>query len=338
MKLFKILPPLAKVLQFAQPNNKPLHAGEIYYLWEGLTSGNVVASTAETYLMNTEDTELHLLLQGLIKGTMMNRVQPLENILKEEGFTVPPRPASKTTQGKPGEGQEVKLNGEEIISSLIAWGQVTLNQDAKAVGACTRESVQKVFTDLLFKEMKGYSLLMELGNSRHVYKAPPPAIAKDNSLNIDEVSRLWEELTARHLSVIHAETYLSNTNDQDLIKLLTRELNQIALPQLEQLETVLKEEGFTVPPRPVRRMNQGPPGQVNKIKISDNEIIGILITAGQIAIQQHVRAYTVAIRKDIRKLFEDFTSTEIEEYQKLLQLATQRHTVVNPPVVTSKRG
>jgi len=77
---------------------------------------------------------------------------------------------------------------------------------------------------------------MDLGNSRHVHKAPSPATAKDNSLNIDEVSRLWEELTARHLSVINLEIYLSNTNDQELIKLLKRALNQLAIPQLEQLE------------------------------------------------------------------------------------------------------
>lgn len=91
--------------------------------------------------MNTEDTEMHILLQGLLRGVMINRVQPLEKILKDEGFTVPPRPASKSTQGKPGEGQEVKLSDDEVIRNLITCGQVILDLDAKAVGVCTRESV-----------------------------------------------------------------------------------------------------------------------------------------------------------------------------------------------------
>lgn len=333
MNIFK------KLLPFTQPENrKPLHAGEIYYLWEGLTAGFGLVSVVETYLMSTEDSELHLLLEGLVKGTYLNRIKPLEKVLKEEGFTVPPQPSAKTMQAKPGVGQEVSLRDEEVISNLIAWGQITLDQDARAVGACTRESIRKIFIELLLDEMTVYSLIMDLGVKRQVYKAPPPATAKDNSLNMDEVSRLWEELGARHLSIINLETYLSYTKDQELMQLIKRALNEVAMPQLEQLETVLKEEGFTVPARPVRRLNQGPPGQVNKISTSDDEVIEVLTTAGQVAIAHHVRGYGAAIRDDIKKLFKNFTSTEIEEYQKLIQVAAKRHTLDNPPVVTSRRG
>lgn len=334
LKLYK----LKKLIPFAQPEaDKPLHAGEIYYLWEGLTSGYEMISVSETYLMNTEQGELHLLLQGLIKGIYLTRINPIEKFLKKEGFTVPPRPATKTSMGRPGVGQEVKLNDEEVISNLIAWSQISLSQSARAVGACTREPVQRIFIDLLFNEMTGYSLIMDLGNSRHVFEAPPPATAMEKGLNMGEVFVLWEELGGRRLSVINAETLIASTNDQELTTMLKRLLNQIALPQLVQLENKLKEEGFTVPARPVRRLNQGPPGQVNKIKLSDDEFLGVLITAAQVAITHHTRAYCVAIRKDIRNLFKDFISTEIEEYQKLLQIAKLRHTLDNPPLVTSKR-
>ncbi len=334
LKLYK----LRKLIPFAQPEaDKPLHAGEIYHLWDGLTSGYEMISVLETYLMNTEEGELHLLLKGLIKGIYLTRISPIEKILKEEGFTVPPQPATKTSMGRPGVGQEVKLNDEEILSNLIAWNQISLSQDARAVGACTREPVQKIFIDLLFNEMTGYSLIMDLGNSRHVFESPPPATARENSLNMGEVFILWEELGGRRLSVINAETFIASTDDQELIKMLKRLLDQIALPQLVQLENKLKEEGFTVPAHPVRRLNQGPPGRVNKIKLSDDEFLGVLITAAQVAIAHHTRAYSVAIRKDIRNLFKDFISTEIEEYQKLLQIAKQRHTLDNPPVVSSKR-
>ena len=339
MNLLSILQPLAKVVQIAQPkDNKPLHAGEIFYLWDGLTAGLENITVLETYLMSTEDNELMIILKGQIQVIMLNRVQKLENILKQEGFSVPPRPAPKTAQGKPGAGQDVKLSDDEIISNLLTWGGVVLKHDAEAVGACTRETVRKVFTDLLFDDMKGYSLLMELGSGRQVFKAPPPATAKDNSLNIDEVARVWDVLTTRHLNIINVETYLSNTSDQDLIKLLSRTLDKILIPQMVKLENVLKGEGFTAPPRPVRRSNQGPPGQVNRIKLNDNEIIRLMISSGQAAIYQHVNAYGTAIRKDISKLFEEFAATEIEEYQKLIQLASNRHALNNPPVVTSRRG
>ncbi|OPY58574.1 MAG: hypothetical protein A4E55_00843 [Pelotomaculum sp. PtaU1.Bin035] len=339
MKLISILPPLSKIIPFVKPEtNKPLHAGEIYFLWEGLTSGYGFVSIAETYLMNTEDSEVHLLLEALVKGTYMKRIAPLERILKEEGFTVPPRPASKVLQGKPGVGQEVKLSDEEVINNLIAWGQVTLNQNAKAVGAITRESVRKAFTNLLFDDMKGYDTIMDLAISRQSFMPPPPATAKDNSLNIDEVARLWEEIHLRHISVINLSIYLSNTKDKELIKLLRRALHEVALPQLNQLEIILKNEGFTVPTRPVDRLQQGPSGQMSKINLSDEEVLRVLMSAAQISIMYHVRAYCVAMRKDMKNLFRNITSTETEEYQKLIQLTTQRHTLDNPPVVTSRRG
>ena len=141
---------------------------------------------------------------------------------------------------------------------------------------------------------------------------PPPATAKDNSLNVDEVARLWEKIQLRHISVINLSIYLSNTKDQELIKLLKRALHEVALPQLAQIETILKKEGFTVPTRPVDRLQQGPPGQVSKIILGDEEVLGVLLSAAQIAIAYHVRAYCVSMRDDIKNLFRDFTSTEIE--------------------------
>ena len=56
-----------------QETGKPLHAGEVYHLWETLTSSYNLISLVETYLMNTEDKELHILLQSLSKGTALTR-------------------------------------------------------------------------------------------------------------------------------------------------------------------------------------------------------------------------------------------------------------------------
>lgn len=329
---------LKKLLPFAKGDDKPLHAGEIYYLWEGLTSGIKAVELAETYLMNTEDIEIKTMLQGFIKGLYLIRIQRLQNILKEEGFTVPPRPASKTLQGKPGVGQEVKLSDDEVLLNLVNWGQALLQLDSRAMTTCTRESVRKVFTDLIFDEIRAYNILIEAGKKRKIFNPAPPATAKDNSLDMTEVAYLWGELGARHLSFINLETYIASTNDPELIRLLKRGLYQIIIPQMEKLENILKNEGLTVPPRPPERIMQGPPGQVNKIKLNEGEIIGILTAASQTFISYHIRGFFSALRQDIRAFFEEVLSTEIEEYQKIIHLAQTRHTLENPPVVTSRRG
>ncbi|KJS14817.1 MAG: hypothetical protein VR69_16210 [Peptococcaceae bacterium BRH_c4b] len=330
---------MKKIFPFNKPGNeKPLHTGEIYYLWETLTVSHKIISVLETYQMNTEDSELHVVLKGLVKGTYLTRVNRLEIVLKEEGFTVPPRSSPKTLQGEPGAGQEVKLTDDEVIRNLISWAQIILYQDARAIGAFTRQPVRKIFISLLFEGMQAYRLLMDLAVGRHVFESPPLATARDDSLNMGEVFMLWEELGARHVSMVNLETYLANTKDRDLQGLLKSGLYEVTLPQMERLENMLKDEGFTIPPRPVQRMAQEPPGQVSKIVFSDGEIVGVLTTAAQAAINHHVSGYCAAVRDDVSKLFKDFTSAEIEDYEKLMQFASSRNALDNPPVVTSRRG
>lgn len=329
---------LRKLLPFQYQAEKPLHAGEIYYLWEGLTSGYKLMEVVETYLMNTEDNEMHAFLLAILKGVDLARIRKLKKLLKQKGFTVPPRPATKTTQGKPGAGQEVKLSDDEVLFNLTAWGRSLLQNDARAVGAVTSEPVRKTFIDLIFDDVKAYNIIYEFSIGRNSFSPPPTATAKDNGLNMEEVGLLWESLNYRHLSIINLETYLAGTNDRQLSDLLKRGLNEIALPQLVEIEKVLKKEGFTVPPRPVRRNAQAPPGEANRIKLSDQEIIGVLTAAFQFALIQHTRGFYTSKRKDLRDLFTGHLSSEIEEYQKLIQLATSRHSLDNPPVVSSKRG
>lgn len=333
MDVFKKLLPFART-----ESDKPLHAGEIYYLWESLTSGYNVISIIENYQMNTEDSELHLLLQGIVKGNTLTRINPLEKLLKQEGFTVPPQPPSKILQGKPGAGQEVKLDDDEVLRDLVALTQVMLIQDARAVGAATRESVRKVFTDLLFNDMKIYELIDLLANKRRVKRPPPPATAKENGLNMGEVAILWDHINARHISMSNLEIFIANTTDRELIKLLNSGLNNMVILHLEKLENKLKEEDFTVPARPVRRVKQGPPGVVNKIKMNDGEIIKYLISAAQVAVDYHVRSFFSAAREDIRDMFKGFLSSEIEFYQKTMSLASTRHALINPPQVASRKG
>lgn len=157
---------LKKLLPFTiNKTNKPLHAGEIYFLWETLTSSYNLVTLVETYMMNTEDKELHILLKGISTGAYLTRINPLEKTLKEAGFTVPPQPSSKSLQGDPGAGQEVKLDDDEVIRDLTAWGQVLVQHDTRGIAASTNESVRKIFSDILSDDIKSYEIILKLGKS-----------------------------------------------------------------------------------------------------------------------------------------------------------------------------
>jgi hypothetical protein len=180
--LFKKLLPFEKEM-----SPKPLNAGEVYYLWESLTGTYKLITMAEMYLMNTEDPELHAYLKALSTGSFLLRVNKLEKVLKEEGFTVPPRPSTKTRQGSPGVGQEVKLTDREVIKNLVGLGQVYIMFFSRAVTASTENSIRKLFEDMLGETIRVYKLVLGLGKSRESFDPPPPATTGKNSLNMYEV-------------------------------------------------------------------------------------------------------------------------------------------------------
>lgn len=319
--------------------DRPMHAGEIYYLWEALTAGYQVINITEAYMMNTADKKLHLLMQGFSQGVRKLRTEKLESVLKDAGFTVPPRPASKTLQGKPGIGQEVKLSDEEVIRQIYSVASSLLFLDGRGIGAVTTSNeIRDLFVGLLRDDMKAYELLFSLGKSRHVFDVPPPVTSAVNSLNAGELYWLWFAMDFRHSSILQLDTFINNTKDTGLLKEIEYGLHQVTLRQIDQLEEILKQEGFTVPPRPVDRTKQQPQGIVGRIRLTDNEVTDLLISAAQLALNNHIRAYTAAYREDVVKQFKEMIFTEIDNIKRLTNLAINYNLLENPPYVTARRG
>lgn len=327
-----------KLLPFEKATlKKPLTAGEVYYLWESLTGTYKFITITEMYLMNTEDPELQAYLKLISSGAFLIRVNKLEGVLKDEGFTVPPRPSSKTLQGLPGTGQEVKVTDREVIKNLVGLSQSYVMFFVRAVMASTENSVRELFKGMLSETIKIYRLVLGIGKNRNAFDPPPPATAGKNSLNMYEVGVLWDELTGRHSSQVNMETFLASTKDTQLNNLISWGLKEIIMPQMEALETILKKEGITVPARPVIRTNQYPSGQINKIRASDDEVLGILTVAFQATVNFHARAFSASIRDDLLDLFEGFIYKEMEGYEKTLALSKARRVLDNSPVVSSLR-
>lgn len=337
--MFKILKKLLPQSYTLNTANKPMHAGEIYYLWESLTTSYHVLSLAETYLMATQDTVLHGILQGVIQGVKIFRIPKLENLLKDAGFVVPTHPSSKTLQSKPGVGQLITLTDDEVITVMYATSRAILNQDARAIGVATSDvSLVELFKDLLEDSMRIHEALLTIGMSRQILIVPPKATATVNGMDMTEVSALWTELDYRHSSISLLETFLNNTNDKELKKILNDGLQKTVFPQLDKIETLLKDEGLTIPARPADRNEQKPDNLKSKIILNDNEVIGLFLLSTQVAINHHIRAYSEVLKEDLKDLFKSFIKQEIKNLEIAIALSKKRGAILDPPNVTSKKG
>ncbi|MDD4169749.1 MAG: DUF3231 family protein [Desulfotomaculaceae bacterium] len=337
---FKILKKVLPSSYTLNTASKPMHAGEIYHLWESLTASHQFINALETFQMNTDDQEMHSLIQVFAARMRNRRIPRLEGLLKDAGFTVPPRSATKTLQGKPGVGSETKVSDEEIIRIMFNRSAALITLDGRAIATViTEESIRELFIELVKQAIKDHDSIITFGKSRQAFNQPPLSVSEPKGPTIGDAYWLWAEMEFyRSSSIILLESYLNNTNDQELKKLLEHGLYKIAYPQLKKLEMALKAAGFTVPPRPVERMHQRPAGVTGQIVLSDREVIGVVMTASQFLLNQHTRAYTATFNDEYRTIFKGFIVEEIDNIQRLIRLGKSRNLMLTPPQVTSKRG
>ena len=105
----------------------------------------------------------------------MHHIKKLENALKSEGFTVPPRPSSKTLQGRgPGIGQEVKFTDKEIIKNIVGFGQ-SYNAIYPCRYGLTAPENQSVvfFLDLMGDYIKALQIFIGFQGKRNLFEPPP---------------------------------------------------------------------------------------------------------------------------------------------------------------------
>lgn len=336
-KILKKVLPSSFTLNTAK---QPMHAGEIYHLWESLTASHQLVNALETYQMNADDKGLHKVIQVFASQMRNQRIPRLEGLLKDAGFTVPPRPASKTLQGRPGVGNEVILTDEEITRIMFNLSSALITLDGRAISTVTtNESIRELFIDLLKQDIKQHESIISFGKSRLAFTQPPKAVSAPKGPTTGDAYWLWAEMEFfRSSSIILLESYLSNTNDKELKRLLEHGLYKIAYPQLKIVEDTLKEAGFTVPPRPVTRMEQRPPDTTGQIVLSDDEVANVVITASQYLLNQHIRAYAATFSDEYRSIFKGFIMEEIDNIKMLYSLGTSRNLMASPPQVISKMG
>jgi hypothetical protein len=336
-KILKKLLPSSFTLNTAQ---QPMHAGEIYFLWEALTASSLLINSLETFQMNTDDKGLHKVIRDFAVQIRNKRIARLEGLLKDAGFTVPPRSAAKTLQGRPGVGNEVILTDEEIVRIMFNLSSALLGLDGRGISTVTtEESIRELFIDLFKQDIKQHESIISFGQGRGSFPPTPMAVSAPKGPTIGDAYWLWAEMEFyRSSSIILLESYLSNTNDKELKKLLEHGLYNIAYPQLKKVEDALKDAGFTVPPRPVTRMHQRPPEVIGAIVLSDDEVTNVVITASQYLLNQHIRAFAATFSDEYRNLFKGFIMEELDNIKRLYNLGKNRNLLASPPQVISKRG
>lgn len=154
------------------PQNEPLHYGEVFGVWSFLTAAKGFKAGYQTYLNHTGDGDLKKLIEDAIQG-LTQEISQTEELLKVNGVGLPPTPPERPSVDLESIPVGARFADPEIsaaVSMDIAAGLVACST---IIGQSIREDVAMMFGQFHnAKAMLGAKFLKL--NKEKGWLIPPP--------------------------------------------------------------------------------------------------------------------------------------------------------------------
>ncbi|MEC1981569.1 DUF3231 family protein [Bacillus cereus] len=155
------------------PQNEPLHYGEVFDIWSALLTVQGSIAGYQVYINHTGDEDLKKFLDNLIENDMNSEVEELKALLKVNGVALPPAPPERPIASIEDIPPGARINDAEIaaaVSAGLAAGQVTCSQ---VMGKCLREDVGMLFGQFHMKKAQAGVALLRLSKKKGWVVLPP---------------------------------------------------------------------------------------------------------------------------------------------------------------------
>ncbi|WP_254778543.1 MULTISPECIES: DUF3231 family protein [unclassified Bacillus (in: firmicutes)] len=154
------------------PQNEPLHYGEVFGAWSYLLAGKAMVAGYQTLLNHTGDGDLKKLLEDVIDAGKTEAHQ-LEELLKANGVGLPPTPPDRPAADLESIPVGARFADPEVsaaVSADLAAGLVTCSQ---IIGQSIREDVAAMFGQFHLAKAQLGAKFLKL-NKEKGWLIPPP--------------------------------------------------------------------------------------------------------------------------------------------------------------------
>ena len=151
------------------PQNEPLHYGEVFALWTSLSVAKFRLDSYQVYINHTGDEDL----KEFIKQVIETSIKELEEVLLHNDIAVPPTPAERPEAdleqipvgARFQDAQIAYMVGADIAASVVACGQ--------GVSQSIREDIGLLFAQMGAKKAKDGAALLQITKNKG-WLVPPP--------------------------------------------------------------------------------------------------------------------------------------------------------------------
>ena len=154
------------------PQNEPLHYGEVFGVWSHLLAANGMLVGYQTYANHTGDEDLKKLIEESIDA-LKHEISQTEELLKVNGVGLPPSPPERPVADLESIPVGARFMDPEISASIskdIALGLVACSQ---MIGQSIREDVALLYGQFHLAKAQLGAKFLRL-NKEKGWLVPPP--------------------------------------------------------------------------------------------------------------------------------------------------------------------
>lgn len=175
------------------------------------------------------------------------------------------------------------------------------------------------------------TVVMSLKISRRLNMGILSGNPANEPMHYGEVFGSWAFITAAKGMVAGYQTKINHAGDEDLRKLLDEAI-QLGQQEIKQIETILKDNGVSLPPTPAERPRANAEDIPVGARFMDPEIaatLGANISAGLVACSTLIGQ---SIREDIAMVFGQIHTQKASLGAKVLRLNKEKGWLIPPPL------
>lgn len=154
------------------PQNEPLHYGEVYALWSYVLGSKAMKAAYQTFLNHIGDKDLKHLIEESIQ-TCVTEEKRVEEILKENGVGLPPSPPERPLADLESIPPGARFMDNEISYAASANIAAGLVMCSGVMGNCIREDIAMLFGEFHLTKAQMGARFLRL-NKEKGWLVPPP--------------------------------------------------------------------------------------------------------------------------------------------------------------------
>ncbi|WP_174733399.1 DUF3231 family protein [Mesobacillus harenae] len=155
------------------PQDEPLHAGEVFHLWTHLFETKSFLVTLQIMLNHTGDHDLKTFIGDLTENCITQEGQQSEAILKENGIRLPPAPPDRPKVQIEDIPAGARFNDPEIALAIGRELKLGKLMGTYITGIAIREDVAQMFNDFNTQRAEYEDKLLKLTKEKG-WLTPPP--------------------------------------------------------------------------------------------------------------------------------------------------------------------